>query len=665
MDLHNALTAYGLLTDSLVMNGELHRCGTVKKPRDKNGWYIIFDGGNAAVFGNWEFGDEYQYWKGENVEIDYGKVQAIIDENKKRKEESYDKVAKDALSYFESCARDGYSDYLKKKRCYPHGARFDGNTIVIPLQDANGKIWSTQKIYGDGFKCFAQGGRVRGCYFPIFGRNVSKDELVVVCEGFATGASIHQETGLPVVVAFNAGNLKAVCDSLSFRNLIIAADNDESGVGEKKAKESGYKYVMPKIVGWDYSDVYLNGKEFKSDFIKPLEVKSDFAVHGLVGDIANWITETAIHPQPKLSLAAALGFVAMLRGHKICGGTDLRTNLLIMSMSPTGGGKDHPQKCITKLANVCGLGKNMLGEPVSGGGFLTGLLAANRVGLLVIDEVGRFLGNISNKNSGGYQKEIVDYIIKTFSCANSTLYGRQHVDTKKNPRIDIHQPHFCCVGSSVKEKIKASCSSTDVLDGFLNRWIVFDAESYVDRKREPKKANPPEWLVEKIVNNIGSVNYNAYGEPEPYEVNFTPEAWDLFVAFRNKIDVLVRTSGHPVNALYNRTCEHVEKVALTLCDGEDILCSDVKLAIQIVEESNKSILQFVGLISDNIYEEDFIRVREKIKESGEIAKGVLTYKCQFVTGGVKRINEIVNVLLEENKIVERVIGKKTVYKWIG
>jgi putative DNA primase/helicase len=665
MDLHQAFSAYGLLSDSLVMDGSLHRCGTVRKPRDKNGWYIIFDGGAAAVFGNWENGDGHEYWKGQNVEFDYERVRRAMDAVRAERESKHNEVAKDALAYFESCSRDGYSDYLKKKRCYPHGARFDGNVLVLPVQDSSGKIWSTQKIYGDGFKCFAQGGRVQGCYYPIFGRNVSKDELVVVCEGFATGASIHQETGLPVVVAFNAGNLKAVCDSLPFRNLIIAADNDESGVGEKKAKESGYKYVMPKIVGWDYSDVFLNGKEFKSDFITPVEVVNDFEVHGLVGKIADWITETAIHPQPKLSLAAALGFVAMIRGHKICGGTDLRTNLLIMSMSPTGGGKDHPQKCIVKLANACGLGRNMLGEPVSGGGFLTGLLEANRVGLLVIDEVGRFLGNISNKNSGGYQKEIVDYIIKTFSCANSTLYGRQHVDTKKNPRVDIQQPHFCCVGSSVKEKIKASCSSTDVLDGFLNRWLVFDADVYVDRKKEPKKATPPQELVDLIVSSMGTINYNAYGEPEPTEVSFTPEAWDIFVIFRNKIDVLVRTSGHPVNALYNRTCEHVEKVALTLCDGEDILCSDVRLAIQIVEESNKSILQFVGLISDNVFEEDFIRVREKIKDVGEIAKGALTYKCQFVTGGVKRINEIVNILLDGNHIVERVVGKKTLYKWIG
>lgn len=672
MSLHEALARAGLIVDSPITSGDIHRCGTLKKPRSKNGWYIIYDGGKAACYGNWEAGDGYEYWSengAERTPVDYARIEQF----KKKREADYLLAASDAQDYVEKCSDTGFSDYLKRKRIFPHGAKFKDNILIIPAQDAAGKIWSYQKIYANGDKYFMPGGKVRGCYFFIAGRNVSKDELVVVCEGFATGAAIHQITGLPVVVAFNAGNIKTVCDSLVFRNLIIAADNDAPmsgatiGTGEKAARESGYKYVMPKTVGKDYSDLFLDGNDFKGDFVKepPPIASGALVAHGLVGKIADWITETAIHPQPKLSLAAALGFVAMLRGHKICGGTDLRTNLLIMSMSPTGGGKDHPQKCIVKLAQATGYGKHMLGEPVSGGGFLTGLTGADRVGLLVIDEVGRFLGNISNKNSGGYQREIVDYIIKTFSCANSTLYGRQHVDMKKNPRIDIHQPHFCCVGSSVKEKIKQSCSSVDVLDGFLNRWIVFDADKYVERVTNSKRAAPPQELIDIIAECAGKINYDSYGEPELKDVGFTPEAWDMFSAFRAKMDILVKTSGHPINALYNRSCEHVEKIALTLSDGEFIGTQDLHLAIHIVKQSNAAILEFVGLISDNVYEDDFIRVREKIRDAGEIQKSQLTYKCQFVTGGSRRVHEIINILLDSNLIAERIDGRRTFYKWIG
>ena len=38
--------------------------------------------------------------------------------------------------------------------------------------------------------------------------------VLVVCEGFATGASIHEATGHAVAVAFNAGNLLPVAQAL-------------------------------------------------------------------------------------------------------------------------------------------------------------------------------------------------------------------------------------------------------------------------------------------------------------------------------------------------------------------------------------------------------------------------------------------------------------------
>ncbi len=47
-----------------------------------------------------------------------------------------------------------------------------------------------------------------GCYFSI--GDVNGAVAVCICEGFATGASIHEATDYPVVVAFNAGNLGPV-----------------------------------------------------------------------------------------------------------------------------------------------------------------------------------------------------------------------------------------------------------------------------------------------------------------------------------------------------------------------------------------------------------------------------------------------------------------------
>jgi putative DNA primase/helicase len=94
------------------------------------------------------------------------------------------------------------------------------------MRDTAGTVHSLQTIAPDGNKMFMSGGRIKGCYFGI---GKPKGALIV-CEGFATGASIHECTGHAVAVAFNAGNLEAVAVALRIKypdfKIIIAADDD-------------------------------------------------------------------------------------------------------------------------------------------------------------------------------------------------------------------------------------------------------------------------------------------------------------------------------------------------------------------------------------------------------------------------------------------------------
>lgn len=669
MNLLDALHQHGLIVSHVIADGEIQRCGTIKKPRAKNGWYSAHSSGKFATYGNWELGDYHEKWQdGELSSSDQAAMRSYMEKIREQRKQQAELSAQDAQDFFENCNKEGYSDYLKNKRCYPNGARFDGKNLIVPCQDATGKIWSYQRISGDGSKYFMSGGRVSGCYFPIFNRNVAKDERVIVCEGFATGATIHQETGLPVIVAFNAGNIRAVCNSIPFRNLLIAADNDESGVGEKYAKDSGYPYVMPKVVGWDYNDVFLHGKDVKGDFITVTETKTVAVTFDcMVTAIADWITKTAVRPQPELSLAAAIAFVGMLKGHRVCGRTNLRTNSLCLSLAPTAGGKEHPQYAISRLANACSLNKHMMGRPTSGTALLTGLVKSGRVGLLAVDEMGRYMGNITAKGAGGFQREIADYMVELFSSSGRVFYGRQYANEKINPQVIIEQPHFCCLGSTVPERLQAACSSAEIVDGFLNRWLVFLTDTRPEKLRVEESREPSSELIERINAwaSLFPIRVDNYGNPEPVSIGFTPEAWELFKAFDGKMEGMIDMAKYPMDKLYSRSAEHVEKLALILTDDEFIGINEVTMAIQIVERSNAAIMEFSGFIADNASEQDFIRVKEKIRTAKEIKKSLLTYRCQFVQGGAKRINEITNALLEENIISERKEGNKIFYKWIG
>jgi len=156
------------------------------------------------------------------------------------------------------------------------------------LYDVEGNLWNIQKIYdprsdGSNNKWFLTGGLKKGCFYTIgkplgtLSNQAGNEELFFVCEGYATGASIHAATGCPVVVAFDGGNLGPVVASLrkAFPDIksVIAADNDQwaangsnKGIDEaRKASENhGCSFVYPRFKSehhvskpTDFNDLYV------------------------------------------------------------------------------------------------------------------------------------------------------------------------------------------------------------------------------------------------------------------------------------------------------------------------------------------------------------------------------------------------------------------------
>mgnify|MGYP000099467082 FL=1 len=118
----------------------------------------------------------------------------------------------------------------------------------------DGEIASIQTISTSGDKFYTKGGRVKGCFFPIG----TPEDTLILCEGYATGASIHEATSEPVAVCFNSGNIKEVAKELSAKypraKIIIAGDDDhkrEQNIGRIKAIEAakhiGSSTVFPKF----------------------------------------------------------------------------------------------------------------------------------------------------------------------------------------------------------------------------------------------------------------------------------------------------------------------------------------------------------------------------------------------------------------------------------
>lgn len=208
--------------DTFIPDGRIHR---VKGESGKSGWYISH--GNWGAWGDWATGEKHKFSDGK-----YDKEVAKFERREKKKKQYilHKKVAGQCLRIWEDHAHHNVAhNYLERKQIQEYAVKWYRGDLLIPLCDINGKIWNLQKIDRDGRKLFVKDGLKKGCMFR-FG---DIKDIVILCEGYATAASIHQCTmGMPVVVCFDAYNLFEVCRIVTRKyrrhgvKVYIAADDD-------------------------------------------------------------------------------------------------------------------------------------------------------------------------------------------------------------------------------------------------------------------------------------------------------------------------------------------------------------------------------------------------------------------------------------------------------
>ncbi|WMT88664.1 YfjI family protein [Pelagibacterium sp. 26DY04] len=211
------------------------------------------------------------------------------------------------------------------------------------------------------------------------------------------------------------------------------------------------------------------------------------AAGGLLGDIARWITDTAIVPVPELSLSAAIALMGGLFGGKALTPTDAGVNVYITTLMDTAGGKGHPPKAIRQIA--AGLGAT--GKDAVTNGDHTSYAAIERTlrrspsTAIVMDEFGLTLQDINAKNRNSVAASIRKFLLAVYDQSNSMFDGRIYAsaETKKDAE-PIAGPALTVLGMTTTETLYAGLSEASVSDGFLNRFLFVTA-GRVDEIRPP------------------------------------------------------------------------------------------------------------------------------------------------------------------------------------
>lgn len=236
---------FGPLDFVPAMDGAIHR---EHAPGDNSGtrnlWYVGFtDNIASGAFGSWKLG-RTETWSSRQPtstaelhlirqRMEQAKAQRLAERQQQQQ------LAADKARLLWSQALPASPDhaYLVAKGVAPHNLRQRGQALLVPLIH-DGQLVNLQFIQADGSKRFLTGGRLKGCCSPI--GNPDPSQRFLVCEGWGTGATLHQNTGNTILCAMTANNLEAVAVALRSQfpaaEILICGDDDRLTPGNPGRK---------------------------------------------------------------------------------------------------------------------------------------------------------------------------------------------------------------------------------------------------------------------------------------------------------------------------------------------------------------------------------------------------------------------------------------------
>lgn len=260
-----------------VMDGTIKRVPLLSKNgRGRDGAYCLYaDGRPAGWAQNYQTGEYNKLVatgycltpeEKERQKMEQARKLAEREEAQKKQHDYMAGVAQKSWEKFEPAAPD--NPYLQQKGIdlLPGVKEHNNNgfrTLCVPLYNTANELRGVQYITPDNRKSFMPGMEKKG-NFHLIGNEDKKDlskTEIILCEGYATGASLHMATQKPVAVAFDAGNLEIVAEKLREKypqaQIVICADNDHAvkrdgrvnNVGVERARLAalavGGKVVVP------------------------------------------------------------------------------------------------------------------------------------------------------------------------------------------------------------------------------------------------------------------------------------------------------------------------------------------------------------------------------------------------------------------------------------
>lgn len=353
---------------------------------------------------------------------------------------------------------------------------------------------------------------------------------------------------------------------------------------------------------------------------------------GIVGEIYGFIMERARFPQPLFAIAGALCIFGAILSRRVRSDHGQHPNLYCISAAPTSSGKNLVLELIEEI--LYGLGKpDLVGcEDVASDAAIERDIKERGAILYPWDEVGHSFASFSpdSRTCDPNARRIVPMLTKLWSKANGRFQGKSRASRDDSRAASSIQ--FPCVslyGTGTPKRIADSLNFDQIEDGWLPRCLYFFGD-YTERQIPSNRPMSPAlfeqlkaWadFVPQVAEGKSIVEDGAAILDIPVDAN----ARAKMNSYSDECRELVMQEGQPLNKLWGKASEHVERVALIVAcgragepDAARISIADVQYAIGLVDFAISGLRCFIsGNVAHNDIHRKSLQIENYIKSHAD------------------------------------------------
>jgi len=261
---------------------------------------------------------------------------------------------------------------------------------------------------------------------------------------------------------------------------------------------------------------------------------------GLVGDLARYITTSAIRPVKEVGLVSALSLCAGMWG-RAYNVSHAGLNHYMILLAKTGTGKDGAVKGIDRVVGA--MRKTLPGVDrfIGPAGFASGQALVRRldtqpVFVSVLGEFGITLQHICDPRANAAQEALRRTLLDLYmrSGRDNVLRSSTYADSEKNTKI-IASPAVTLLGESTPETFYAGIDASHIEQGLIPRFSVVQYHGLRPPPNDNAFFPPDKELIEMLV-RIAAVTMQLEQNYQVKDVTLSLEALSLSKEFGSYAD---------------------------------------------------------------------------------------------------------------------------------